>query len=80
MTHLLSFIDPSPQLAPSQPLNPPTPAQTPERLKSVNTAHKSALLVANHPLLVELLRRFFEGGGLHDTYGIEWRGRNAFVR
>src|SRR6266566_94677 len=61
MTHLLSFIDPSPQLAPSQPLNPPTPAQTPERLKSINTAHKSALLVANHPFLVEFLRRFFEG-------------------
>ena len=61
MTHLLSFIDPSPQLAPSQPLNPPAPAQTPERLKSINTAHKSALLVANHPFLVEFLRRFFEG-------------------
>jgi CheY-like chemotaxis protein len=60
MTHLLSFIDPSPQPDLSQPLKPATSTQPLEPLTSINTAHKSALLVANHPSLLKFLSRFFE--------------------
>jgi CheY-like chemotaxis protein len=60
MAHLLSFVDPSPQLDPSQPLIPPTSAQPLEPLTSINSAHKSALVVANHPSLSKFLRRFFD--------------------
>jgi CheY-like chemotaxis protein len=60
MAHLLSFIDPSPQSDPSQQVNPEPSAQRIEPLTSINTAHKSALLVANHPSLLKFLSRFFE--------------------
>jgi CheY-like chemotaxis protein len=60
MAHLLSFIDPSPQPDLSQPLNPATSTQPLEPLTSINTAHKSALVVANHPSLLKFLSRFFE--------------------
>jgi response regulator RpfG family c-di-GMP phosphodiesterase len=60
MAHLLPFIDPSPQSDPSQQVNPEPSAQRIEPLTSINTAHKSALLVANHPSLLKFLSRFFE--------------------
>ncbi|HVR25570.1 MAG TPA: response regulator [Candidatus Polarisedimenticolia bacterium] len=53
MAHLLSFIDTNPQ--------PATP-QLPEPPKSINTASKTALVVANESL-VRLLRRCFEEEG-----------------
>jgi CheY-like chemotaxis protein len=63
MAHLLSFVDPNPQPDPSQQVNPETSVQPIEPLTSINTAHKSALLVANHPSLLKFLSRFFEEEG-----------------
>jgi len=63
MAHLLSFIDPSPRSDPFQQVNPEPSAQRTEPLTSINTAHKSALLVANHPSLLKFLSRFFEEEG-----------------
>jgi CheY-like chemotaxis protein len=61
MAHLLSFIDTKPQLDDPQSTELPTELpEHPEPLKSINTAHKSALLVASHPSLLKLLKRFFE--------------------
>jgi CheY-like chemotaxis protein len=60
MAHLLSFIDTKPQPGDTQPTEQSEHA---EPLKSINAAYKSALLVANHPSLLEFLRRFFEVEG-----------------
>lgn len=62
MAKLLPFTDTSPRLASPQTSDPPILPRPPETPKSINTASKTALVVANESL-VKVLRRCFEEEG-----------------